>query len=55
MKLSAAIITVFRLNRSIQTPAMGPSKAWGRKPAMLTSASTIGEPVSMVSHQRRAN
>ncbi len=46
---------VFRLSRSIHTPAMGPMSTWGRSPTMLAMVRSIAELVLTVIHQMMAN
>jgi len=52
---SAAIMTVRRLRRSIQTPAKGPRSILGRKLTMDATVRVMADSVRTVSHQMTAN
>jgi len=52
---SAAIITRRRSHRSTSAPATGPRIIWGSMAIKVAVASTVADPVVLVSHQTSAN
>ena len=54
-KLSAAIITLRRSQRSMSAPANGPIRTLGRMATNVAVARIVAEPVDSVNHQTSAN
>lgn len=55
MDVFAAIMMIRRFQRSTSAPAKGPRTICGSSATKVAVANTVAEPVSLVSHQTRAN